>query len=280
MTTQQKQAITARIKALIENSSQVKVANKADVSNATISQIVNNKWDLIRDEMWRKIKINLRIDLEWQTADITNTRSVHQLLKASQTRSMSIAVSYFEGTGKSHAYRLYEATHENVIYIECKNSWTKKSFVKHLLTACGLEAHGTIEVLIDRFVNHIKSLHKPLVIFDQIDKVKDPQLDLFMDFYNDLDGACGFVLSGVPAFEKRIDRGCQLDKIGYREIRSRVGRKFIKLDPIKPKDVKAICVANGVDDEQAINEIYNDCDGDLRRVKRGIEQYFLMQQAA
>jgi DNA transposition AAA+ family ATPase len=139
---------------------------------------------------------------------------------------------------------------------------------------------GTVEQLIERFIATMKSMNKALVIIDQVDKLKDSQLDLFMDFYNELDGHCGFVLSGVPALKRRIERGCQLDKIGYKELRSRIGRKYIQLANVSENDVTAVCKANGVNDEQVINEIYNTCEGDLRRVRRSIDQYFLMKEIA
>ncbi len=280
ITDQQKQMIVTELRLLSEKESQSKIAKKAKVSTATISQMINNNWDLIRPEMWRKVKINLRIEWGWQTAEITNLKILNQLLTAAQQRSMSICISHNAGAGKSHTYKLYERTYANVFYIECKNYWTKKSYIKHLLTACGLDNAGTVEELIDRFVNHVKDNEKPLIIIDQFDKLKDGSMDLFMDFYNDLDGHCGFVLSGVPALKKRIERGCQHDKIGYRELKSRIGRKYIRLDDISEQDVAAICNANGVTDEQVINEIYNTCEGDLRRVRRSIDQYFLINKTA
>ncbi len=277
MTATQKQAIVNEIKLLSEKESQSKVAKKADVSTATISQMLNHNWDFIKDEMWQRVKINLRIELEWQTADTTNFRELSKLLNKVQSRGMSICIVHNAGTGKSHTYKLYERTYENVIYIECKNYWTKKSYVKQLLTACGLDAFGTVEDMIEKFIKHVKGLVKPIIIIDQFDKLKEPSMDLFMDFYNDLDKHCGFVLSGVPALKKRIERGCQNEKIGYDELKSRIGKKYVPLYPIKEKDVQAVCEANGVTDEQFINEAFNTCEGDLRRVRRSIDQYFLMQ---
>lgn len=278
MTNDQKQQIVAELVLLAKKESQSRIAKKAKVSTATISQMINNNWSLIRSEMWQKVKINLRINWGWQTAEISNLKILNHLLKATQERSMSICISHNAGAGKSHTYKLYERTYANVIYIECKNYWTKKSYVKHLLTASGLSNTGTVEELIDRFVEYAKNVNKLLVIIDQFDKLKDGSMDLFMDFYNELDGHCGFVLSGVPALKKRIERGCQYDKIGYKELRSRIGRKYINLNEVSEADVSAICQANGVSNKQVIDEIYNTCEGDLRRVRRSIDQYFLMNK--
>ncbi len=280
MNASHKQMIVAELIQLAQKESQSRIARKAGVSTATVSQMINENWDLIRDEMWQKVKINLHINWDWATAETANLKALTQLLQSAQKRSMSIAISHDAGAGKSHTYRLYGRTYENVVYVECKNYWTKKSYARHLCTACGIDDSGTVETLIERFIRAVKSMNKALIIIDQVDKLKDSQLDLFMDFYNELDGHCGFVLSGVPALKKRIERGVQLNKIGYRELFSRIGRKFIELRKLSEADVAVVCIANGVDDEQFINETYNTCDGDLRRVRRSIDQYFLLKDIA
>jgi len=279
MTKAQKQYVVEELKALTEKSSQSRVAKRAQVSTATISQMINHNWKLIRDEMWQRVKVNLHIEWNWMTADISNLRMITKVVKAAQDRSMSVCISHNAGYGKSYTYRLYARTYDNVIHLECKNYWTKKTFIQQLCIACGLESDGKTGEMIERFTDHLKTLQKAVVVFDQADKLKDPQLDLFMDFYNDLDGHCGFVLSGVPALKKRIEKGCQHDKPGYKEIRSRIGRKYIKFPAMTAADVEAVCLANGVGDKDFINEVYNTCDDDLRRVRRSIEQYFLMQNA-
>ncbi|MGY0427026.1 MAG: hypothetical protein ACWIPI_09415 [Polaribacter sp.] len=131
---------------------------------------------------------------------------------------------------------------------------------------------GTTEELINRFIKHLKGLAAPLLIIDQFDKLKDPQLDLFMDFYNDLSGHCGFVVSGVEALEKRIIKGVNREKIGYAELYSRIGKKFIKLAPIMEADVQQICIVNGIDDVDDMSFIYHNSEGDLRRVRRDIDK--------
>lgn len=76
--------------------------------------------------------------------------------------------------------------------------------------------------MIETFVEYVMGLNKPLIIIDQMDKLKGKAFDLFMDLYNDLYRCCGFLISGVPALKKRIKRGAKIDKIGYREVLSRI----------------------------------------------------------
>lgn len=259
--------------------SQARLAAQAGVSEATMSNILNGKWNAINSALWRKVKVALRLDLQWQHAETRNAKVFEHTLKAVQIKHLSIGISEQAGLGKSHAYRRYARKYKNVIVVEGKHYWSKKGYVKALLSAAGLESIGTTEELIERFIRHVSELEHPLIIIDQADKLKDPQLDLFMDFYNDLHGHCGFVLSGVEALEERIKRGVQRHRCGYCELWSRIGAKFYdKIEKIPRTDVQLICEANGVSDEEEITEIYHLCEGDLRKVRREVEKRQLLNQ--
>lgn len=275
MNNEHKLKIVEELKALSLKDSQNKVSKKAGVSSATISQMMNQNWDLIKDELWRKVQVNLHLDFSWNTASTQNLKAIVDMLGAVQSGSMSIGVSQPAGIGKSHSYKYYTRKVKNVILVECKNYWTKRTYVKELMSSSGLDTFGTTEELIEKFIEFVKGMDKPLIIIDQADKLKDPSLDLFMDFYNELDGHCGFLLSGVPALQKRILKGVQKDKIGYCELWSRIGRKFVALKKVSASDVEAICIANGIEDMDIIDSIWIQCEGDLRRVKREVEKYYL-----
>lgn len=280
MNAQTKQHIAEELKELVTTiTTQNKLAKRVGISPATLSQMINGNWDLIKDDMWRKVEANLGLDLQWQTAETRNMRHINNLLTTAQSMGIALGISYEAGVGKSHAYKAYARKYRNVIYVECKNYWSKRSYIKNLLSQSGLSDSGKTEELIETFFDYMKGLEKPLIIIDQADKLKDPSLDLFMDFYNELDGKCGFLLSGVPALKKRIEKGVQRDKIGYRELYSRIGRKFIPLEPVHISDVRAICIANGIEDEDFIKDAFALCSGDLRRVKREVEKHHLLNQS-
>lgn len=276
MNQEKKIQIAQELRALVGKSSQNKVANQAGVSSAIISQILNDKWESIADDMFRKIAVNLRIASNWNIAPTHNYNTLFELLAVSQMRHFATAVAGYAGAGKSTAYRSYARQYANVIYVVCKNYWSKKSYVEQLLIACGLKPQGTTEENIERFINAVKEMDSPLFIIDQADKLKDSSLDLFMDFYNDMEDHCGFFVSGVPALEKRILRGVQRDKIGYAEFYSRIGRRFIKLEAPSLKDIQAIGKANGVEDKELAKMIHASAEGDLRRVRREVEKNLLI----
>ncbi len=72
-----------------------------------------------------------------------------------------------------------------------------------------------------------------------------------------------------------ILRGVNRERIGFAELYSRGGRKFIRLPGINHTDVEMMCLENGVKDEEQINYIFNTCENDYRRVERSILKYHL-----
>ena len=198
-----KELIRNELKALIKNSSQGRVARKAGVNSATISRIINGNFKLISDEMWRKIQVALKLDFDWKTAPIENFKKLEFLLKEAKTNAESICVSWNAGAGKTHTYRLFEKTNKNVIYVEC-SEWTQIEFLEKMLISLGGKSkRKTKKILFEKVVESLMILDEPLVIIDQMDKLTTGSFRLYMDLYNRLEGFCGFVLSGVNAFEKR-----------------------------------------------------------------------------
>lgn len=275
MENKHKQIIAEHVQFLVNKTSQVKVAGVSKVSNGTISKIVAGSWDSIANAMWLKIKTNLGITWDWNIAPTKNLETVLGLLKNIQTQSMSAMISDKQGIGKTTGYKEYQRLNNNVILIQCKNYWSKKSFARHQLIACGLDPVGTTEEMIETFAEYLSTLKKPLVIYDQFDKLKEVQKDLFMDYYNDLDGQCAFLLSGVKHLAHQEKKGRNRNKMGYAERWSRVGSKSIALDPLTLLDVTNMCVANGLEDKEVIQDVFDNCLGDCRRVKREVVKYFL-----
>ena len=278
MKKEEKEKIQSEIKRLTKQLSQNRIAKRVGVSSATISQIINGNWRLIKPEMWRRIRVKLKIESNWVTAPTQLFKDLNEFVTAAQDRSLTVAFSHTAGAGKTHFYNHYQSHNPNVIYIEGTRTMTKKTFIKNLLANAGQDNEGTTEQLLEQFIDYVSELETPLIILDQFDKLKDNTFDLFMDFYNELYGNCAFVISGVKALEKRIKRGVQNKKIGYEEIWSRMNRKFITLFSVSHEDVRAIFNANGVTDEDAISESYNSCEGDLRRVRQDVERYYLMNK--
>jgi Cdc6-like AAA superfamily ATPase len=277
MNTQTKQAIKERLNVYIERfPSQNKAANSLkDVSSATISQVQNNNWELIKDEMWRNIASQIGYEEnEWVICETRDYRMLSHLLTDAQEHSNVFAVVGSAGSGKTLAMRSYVEKNRKAYLVQCAEYWNRKFFLGELLTKMGRDYSGlTVSEMMYEAVRALKMQDKPLIILDEADKLSDQVLYFFITLYNQLEDHCGILICATDHLAKRINRGRKLNKKGYNEIYSRIGRKFIELKGVGSTDVEQICRANGVNEIKTIKEIFEDCEYDLRRVKRKIHAF-------
>ncbi|MBP4139659.1 ATP-binding protein [Flavobacterium geliluteum] len=272
MTHQDKiQTVEALEKFIVQKGSQNQVAaGMAGVSPATLSQMRNHKWDLIADDMWRKVAKYVGVSSNgWNYAETRNSKELLEFFNDSQKFSLVLAITGKSGAGKSEIAKKYEAENKNAFLLSCNEYWDKRWFLRELLGKMGKDHAGlTLPEMMHKAVLLLKTLENPIIILDEADKLADNVLLFFITLYNALENHCGIVLMATHFLEKRIRRGVATEKKGYREIYSRVGLRFIELENTTYTDVEKICVANGIEDTAIIRAISKDCDGDLRRVRR------------
>ncbi len=274
MTTAEKEQIRSKLAEFCDlkgSQNKASIALKS-VSAATISQVLNSNWDLITDEMWRTIASQVGYDpREWMVVETRGYRRMYDLLDAAQQDALVFAVTGDAGCGKSEAIRAYEHSHRNVYNLSCSEYWNRKQFMTELLQTMGLDSSGsTVSEMMSDIILALKRKERPMIILDEADKISDQVLYFFITLYNKLEDHVGIILCATDYLEKRIKKGVRINRKGYKEIYSRVGRKFIPIPIVNGEDVAAVCIANGIDDTRAIREVYDDCENDLRRVKRKI----------
>lgn len=271
MTIKEKQRITDRLAEYVEQKgSQNKAARSLNgVSAGTLSQILSGNWDLISDDMWRNIAHQVGYERRsWKVAATRGYTRMTQILTDAQDNALVLAVVGDAACGKTEAIRRYVAANRNVYHICCGDFWNRRHFLTELLRSLGVEASGTITDMMFDVVQTLKKKDAPMVILDEADKLSDQVLYFFITLYNQLEDHCSIIVCATDYLEKKILRGVKNNRKGYREIYSRLGRKFIALPLPSVKDVAAICMANDVSDRSDIAKINEEADGDLRRVKR------------
>jgi len=272
--------ITEHLTAFVERmGSQNKAATALKISNGTVSQIMNRNWDLISEEMWRGIAAHLRLNKkEWASVETRDYKMLTQLLTDAQDNSNVFAITGEAGTGKSHTIRLYTESHKRVYAIQCADFWNRKIFLQELLSSMGRDHSGlNVNDMMNEVVRTLKSQDRPLIILDEADKLVDPVMYFFITLYNRLEDHCGIILIATDHLAKRIMAGLRKNRKGYKEIYSRIARRFIEMTGPSTSDIMAICMANGIQDQQQIRKVMEDSDSDLRRVNRKIHS--LLAQA-
>jgi len=288
-----KQAILNEIERL---GSANKVATKCEVSSATISQIKNGNWGLIKSELWQRIATRLNFKFSgWQTAEIGNYKMISQILVDAKNEKLFIPISERAGSGKSETVDVFSDFHSGngVFMIRC-DEWAKREFLTELCGQLGIEIPtGVISIyklgqkIIQFFED--RAHQNPLLIIDEADKLKAPALRFLIPLFNRLEDKMGLVILGTENLEKEIKNGVRLQRKGYDEIDSRFGRNYIHLNGATKTDVAKIAIANGIEDKKLQKEIFDDCKPihkligkqsvkvveDLRRVKRVIKRELL-----
>lgn len=281
MTTEEKQQICNRLRAYCEQKgSQNKAAVALNISAATISKILAGNWETIADEMWRGIAgqiggVKAGQAEGWQIVPTRAYKAMMFVLENAQGRnggdSMVMAVIGSAGSGKTEAVKNYTAAGRNVYHLVCSEYWNRRTFMAKVLQTMGVAYSGnTVADMMEAIVDTLKRKESPLIVLDEADKLSDQVLYFFISLYNQLEDHCGIILTATSYLRARIEKGLRLNRKGYAEIFSRIGRKFVELPLHNSEDVAAVCVANGVSDSKTINSIIDEADGDLRRVKRSV----------
>lgn len=282
MTITEKREVQYKLRVYVDSYSSQKKACETirDCSEATIIAMLCEKefgWDKISDSMWRNVASQIGGTVDFSSlVETLNWQTLALYFQLAKEQGATFAITGNAGWGKSFTAKWFTAVNRkrNVYYLECAEYWNKKMFLCKLLLQMGKKANGMqTGELMETLVREIGRQDQPLIILDEIDKLPDPVLKFFITLYNELNKHCGFVWLSTDAIEKRLLRGVERNTVGYNELFSRIGATFISLNKPSVDEVRAICLANGITDEQNINKVCNevkDLRGDLRRVDRNI----------
>lgn len=234
------------------------------ISVSTISLVKNNNWELLSERLWHHIARQVGFYCgEWQPADTSTYLLLRILFSDAQHYSMMYGISIAEGLGKTFTAGHYTRENNDVFHLSCSEDYNRKSFIAALAANAGLDVKGTVPELMRQLTTCIEEKEEPMIILDDAHKLKDRVLHLVVMLVNMFAGKAGIVLMGTEQLRERIIEGVRLKKAGFEEIYKSIGRRFITLTTLAPRDVELVCRANGVHDDEVIKQIGNECDNSL-----------------
>lgn len=279
LTTEMKEQVRS---ALIAYRSNYPTLNRAaeslqGVSSATVSQLCNGKYELISDEMFVRIATQIGFAFDsWNLHEGKTFKEITFTLSDAQAYKNVTWIVGDAGCGKTTAAIEYRRTHRNVFYILCSEDMRRSDFVREIAKQVGAPTDTTnLRDMLENAISMISFLGNPLLVFDEGDKLTDSVFNYFISIYNRLEGHAGIVFLSTDYIKRRMDAGLRYNKKGYKEINSRIGRRFFDVSPTEENDIYAICQANNLTDRADIEEVIKDAkrsDNDLRRVKRCIHR--------
>ncbi len=247
------------------------------VSSATVSQLCNGKYELISDDMFIRIASQIGFAFDsWTLHEGKTFKEITFALSDAQAYKNVTWIVGDAGCGKTTAAIEYRRTHRNVFYILCSEDMRRSDFVREIAKQVGAPTDTTnLRDMLENAISMISFLGNPLLVFDEGDKLTDSVFNYFISIYNRLEGHSGIVFLSTDYIKRRMEAGLRYNKKGYKEINSRIGRRFFDVSPTEQNDIYAICQANNLTDRADIEEVLKDArrsDNDLRRVKRCIHR--------
>lgn len=250
------------------------VAKKCNINVGALSTILAGKYGADESKMLQRIAkaLNYR-ESNWNLArTIANYVTTEFVFQDAQMESMWFALSHKAGSGKTSVLEdLFNRDETGTVTFIQAEEWSGRKFLINLVEKTLGESalkggYKTIADLLDMVVNYFNdmSLERPVLIIDEVDKLRPAALRVLIPIYNRTEDRLGVILSGTENFEKEIKSGVRLCKKGYDEIESRFCRSYIHLPGVTKREVYEICAANGVADEESLMSIW----GELEKVRR------------
>jgi AAA domain len=279
---QKKQVRDALIRYVNRFDTQTKAAATLHgISTSTISMVKNNNWEHLSDRLWFLLARQVGFfSGEWQAADTSVHMLLGILLGDAQRYGMTYGISIGRGLGKTFAASRYTYKHESVFYVDGAECANRRTLMTSILNAAGIVNRGSVPDMMHEFTVAASNMDEPLIIIDDAHRLKDRALHFAIQLANTLAGNAGIVLLGDSSLRERVIEGVRTHRTGFDDIYKAIGRRFITLGSLAPRDVELVCHANSIHDKDIIEVIEQQCNNNLHTVTTLIHEHREMDLAA
>lgn len=188
----------------------------------------------------------------YSTSDYT---SIVNVCNKARNHRLMIGVTGDTGMGKTTALEVYSRK-RNVFYIAYDKTMNPKQFFISLLKIMGVSYDGSIHQMVNRVVEEINSLSKPLIIIDEAGKITHTMI-LYLHVLRDKTiSNCGIVLAGMPYFRSNLLKFSNKQKEGYAEFYRRIN-VWHTLTGLSKSEIFHILDTSGIGDETIKKEMQN-----------------------
>lgn len=197
----------------------------------TEGQLSDAKWYNIA----RQLSVSVRPEDEWVTGETTTFVTITENLSDCQRSGTGSIFCDLPGIGKTHTARWYVRHHRNAVYLDCSQVISHQGVVRGIAREYGLQWKGRYRDVYEDLVYYLRSIERPLIILDEAGDLSDTAFMQIKKLYNGTAGVCGWYLMGADGLKAKWDRAVKYKKVGYAEMFSRMGDKYLSAIPHDPK---------------------------------------------
>ena len=255
------------------NMSQNKVAKKSEVNVSFISAIrkgestVNaGKQHVEIADKWYEMLANFvgfkLVKTYWETVETPQMLRTLATLQDAKDFAYTNVLIGETGCGKTYIAELFSRKHPiDLFLITVGQSDNIGDLFDKVLEKIKIPSAKTKSKKMRDIVAHLKALklegHKPMLIFDEAEYMKQPALCAMKELYDNLNGICSIVMIGTDQLIKNIERLKKRNKDGIPQLYRRI--KFgIRTLPLIDKSFKQFL--NGISDSGLVQFLRKNCD--------------------
>lgn len=213
------------------------------ISAAIYSRLRSGETEqLLSDGKWLQIARMMDVRLgeeKWVTARTEVYTKIENDLANCQQNSTALILVDECGIGKTFCARQIARTMRNTFYVDCSQAKTRLLFIAALAKAIGVETKGRYHEIKADIKYALLYMDKPLIILDEAGDLDYPAFLELKEMWNATEGACGWYMMGADGLRKKIEKGINHRKVGYREIFDRFNNKFMKAVPVGSENKEA-----------------------------------------
>lgn len=216
--------------------SDAKFATSLGINASQLSRIMRGDTErVLGEERWitvaRLLGVGIGNQRAWKTANTPVFQFITAQLEKCQQESLSALLCDLSDIGKTYAALHYQRTHKNVVYVDCSQVKSKQKLIRKIAKSFGVGSTGRYDDVYEDLVFYLKQLPTPLIILDE---AGDLHYEAFLEIkalWNATEHACGYYMMGADGLRQKIARAIDNKKVGYTELFSRFGRKYINCLP-------------------------------------------------
>lgn len=234
----------------------------AHVSPALISNILNEKWDNISDNVWQRIW-NVVNPENWSgIIETKDFKGCLELYNKAKKHHLMVGLIGDTGMGKTTFFTMV-SMHENVHYFYIDGTVTPKVFLKELLNKINVNYEGSLNDMLSVAALELNGMQNPVLLIDESAKLTDKMMLILHSLRDRTANSTTIILAGMPDFKNKLIKFSGKGTMGYAEFYRRI-ETWHEMKGLNSTDIKYVLDANNITDTETVKEFrYYKRFGDL-----------------
>jgi DNA transposition AAA+ family ATPase len=212
--------------------------------NATVyNAMKNGKRDgMLKSSQWLNMGRELQVvpgQRKWVTAKTDVFRVIEEDITFCKDYAKAKICADECGIGKTHTAKYLSRTLKNCFYVDASQAKTKVLFMRLMARTIGVDHTGSYAEIKENIKYYLSFLPKPIVIIDEAGDLDSSALLDLKELWNATENVCGWYLMGADGLRKKIERGIEGKKVGFKELFSRYSERFTSIVPSGKDDKQA-----------------------------------------